>query len=123
MPEFEEKRPFSRVDFNSPARLIQGDQEWSAEVLDVSLKGILLALPNEVELQPQLPVDVEIRLSPQINIHMACRIARHEHGQLGLACESIDLTSIQHLRRLVELNLGDSTIMEREITELIAPNR
>lgn len=123
MPEFEEKRPFSRVDFNAPARLIQGDQEWSAEVLDVSLKGILLALPDEVELQPQLPVDVEIRLSPQINIHMACRIARHEHGQLGLACESIDLNSIQHLRRLVELNLGDSTIMEREITELIAPNR
>lgn len=119
--EFEERRPFSRVDFNAPARLIQGDREWTAEVLDVSLKGILLALPEDAGLQEHLPVNVEIRLSSQIEIDMYCRIARHEHGQLGLACVSIDLESIQHLRRLVELNMGDSAIMERELSELIAP--
>lgn len=123
MPEFQEKRPFSRVDFNAPARLTQGEREWFAEVLDISLKGVLLALPDNVELQTQLPVEVEIRLSSHIEIDMKCRVARQEHRLLGLACLSIDLDSIQHLRRLVELNLGDATIMERELSELIASGR
>jgi hypothetical protein len=37
-----------------------------------------------------------------------------------LLCESIDLDSITHLRRLVELNAGDPALLERELTALVA---
>lgn len=120
MTEFREKRPFSRVAFSAPTTLIQGDQHWSTEALDISLKGVLLALPDSVQLNEGQPVDVEIRLSEQFEIDMHCRIAHREAGHIGLACLSIDLDSIQHLRRLVELNLGDAGVMERELSELIA---
>lgn len=121
MSEFVEKRPFSRINFDAPAVIKQGDQQWSAEVLDISLKGVLLTLPDDSALDTERTIDVEIRLNEQIEIDMQCRIAHRENDHLGLACQTIDLESIQHLRRLVELNLGDGAAMERELCELIAP--
>jgi len=34
----------------------------------------------------------------------------------------IDVDSASHLRRLLELNLGDSQLLEREYHELISPH-
>ena len=42
-----------------------------------------------------------------------------EGHHVGLRCESIDLDSITHLRRLVEMNSGDSTILDREFASLV----
>ncbi|MNH33314.1 hypothetical protein D3C79_938170 [compost metagenome] len=45
---------------------------------------------------------------------------RHEEAQrLGFVCLYIDLDSMSHLHRLVELNVADSTEMMRELRELI----
>ena len=41
-----------------------------------------------------------------------------EDDHTGYRCEHIDLDSISHLRRLVELNLGDPDILDRELSEL-----
>jgi hypothetical protein len=41
-------------------------------------------------------------------------------GQLSLSCTEIDLDSITHLRRLLELNLGDPDLIERELSDLSA---
>lgn len=120
MAEFREKRPFSRVTFNAPATLTQGGKRWPSEVLDISLKGALATLPESTELNEQQPVNIEIRISDQVEIDMHCRVAHREAGHIGLSCLSIDLDSIQHLRRLIELNLGDSAAMERELSELVA---
>ncbi|HXK57002.1 MAG TPA: PilZ domain-containing protein, partial [Gammaproteobacteria bacterium] len=37
---------------------------------------------------------------------------------LGLRCVSIDMESIGHLRRLVELNLGDAELLHRDLESL-----
>ena len=42
-----------------------------------------------------------------------------EGGKIGLQCESIDLDSITHLRRLVELNAGDPALLDRELSSLL----
>jgi hypothetical protein len=42
-----------------------------------------------------------------------------EGPQVGLRCASIDLDSITHLRRLVELNSGDPAILDREFGSLV----
>ena len=39
---------------------------------------------------------------------------------LACAARSIDLDSITHLRRLVELNSGDAAMLERELHTLIS---
>lgn len=115
----ENRRPFSRVHFNAPARLTQGRLERAAEVLDISLKGALVALPDETVFDGEAPIELFVRLNEQFDIVMQGRIAHRRNQRMGIACESIDLDSIQHLRRLIELNLGDSAAMERELSELI----
>jgi hypothetical protein len=50
---------------------------------------------------------------------MEVRLTHDDHGHLGFVCEHIDLESIAHLRRLVELNLADHNELERELAALI----
>jgi hypothetical protein len=45
-------------------------------------------------------------------------IAHHENEELGLHCKDIDIDSITHLRRLIELNLGNPALLERELSAL-----
>ena len=40
-------------------------------------------------------------------------------ARLGMRCTSIDLESVGHLRRMVELNLGDEELLHRELAALI----
>ncbi len=43
----------------------------------------------------------------------------HEHeDETGLQCNAIDIDSVTHLRRLVELNLGDSEQLNKELSQL-----
>jgi hypothetical protein len=37
-----------------------------------------------------------------------------------LRCENIDIDSITHLRRLVDLNAGDASLLDREFSALLA---
>lgn len=122
MPQHQERRPFSRIHFNAPAQLTLGSQTYEAEVLDLSLKGALFEWPATHPVKVDTKISVDIRLSDQVDIFMQGRVAHQESGRLGIDCQSIDLESIQHLRRLIELNIGDADAMERELCELIAPS-
>jgi hypothetical protein len=50
---------------------------------------------------------------------MDVQLTHDDHGQLGFVCKHISLESIERLRRLVELNLGDPQQLERELGALI----
>jgi hypothetical protein len=50
---------------------------------------------------------------------MTGEIAHREGRQVGVRCLEIDLDSISHLRRLVELNVGDEAILHRELGALV----
>jgi len=49
---------------------------------------------------------------------MLTRLAHIRNNNVGLRCEYIDIDSITYLRRLVELNLGDAELLERELVAL-----
>lgn len=51
---------------------------------------------------------------------MEISLAWARDGLLGFECQHIDLDSISHLRRLVELNLGDEELLERELALLVS---
>jgi hypothetical protein len=55
-----------------------------------------------------------------IIIAMAGELAHVEGRHAGVLCRSIDLESITHLRRLIEVNLGDPAASDRELKALIA---
>lgn len=116
----QERRRFSRIDFDARVEIAQGDKNWQAQLLDISLKGLLLAKMGPYQLQPTLPLLVKIILSDQTCIAMSAQVVHQTLEQLHLACVTIDIDSISHLRRLIELNIGDATAAERELSELLA---
>lgn len=113
-----ERRRFQRIQFDADTRLLQGDRSWEVELCDVSLRGLLVECPAGWDADPAQAFVAEIDLSEVLKIRMEVTLARTEDGLLGFVCRHIDLDSISHLRRLIELNLGDEQLMERELTML-----
>ncbi|MCV2369858.1 PilZ domain-containing protein [Paucibacter oligotrophus] len=117
-----ERRHFARVPFDVEAELITTQEHLKAQVLDLSLKGALLSMPDAVELALNLPCLLKVLLSDKTTvIAMAGELAHVEGKHAGFLCRSIDIESITHLRRLIEMNLGDATLVERELAALINP--
>lgn len=114
-----ERRIFSRINFDAWAELRQGDSHWHAPLLDLSLKGLLVLEPEDWrKADTDAPLIAAIHLDNHLAIEMHVRLRHREGGHLGFECESIDLDSITNLRRLVELNLGDPELLERQLGAL-----
>jgi hypothetical protein len=122
MPPSDERRRFSRITFHRPAELEAQGERISCELLDVSLKGALFEVPASARARVGAPATLTIRLDAgDAIIRMGGQIVHREGAQVGLRCVEIDIDSIAHLRRLVELNLGDEDLLERELSALIQP--
>ena len=91
---------------------------WEVELLDLSLKGLLVRTPTGWSGDDAHPFLANITLASDIQVQIEVDLARTDNGQLGFVCRHIDLDSISHLRRLVELNLGDEGLLERELAAL-----
>lgn len=119
MSEQNERRRFKRIAFDAPTELIQGERRWAVELIDISLKGLLVECPAIWDADGEQLFDAAIRLSADAVVQMQVQLRHVEDAQLGFICLHIDMTSMEHLRRLIELNLADRTELEREFHELI----
>ena len=116
----EEKRVFQRIFFKSAVEITTPDQSFSTELIDLSLNGALIQLPSDWVPVMNQDVKLEIHLSDgETTISMEATITHIEEHQVGLKRNHIDMESISHLRRLVELNLGDDELLHRELEHLI----
>jgi hypothetical protein len=117
----DERRRFSRISFQRPATFSAGGARTMVAVLDVSLKGALLEVSATLAAEPGSRCALAINLDAGDSvIHLDGEVAHHHGNRLGIRCTSIDLESIGHLRRVVELNLADEDLLERELATLIA---
>jgi hypothetical protein len=115
------RRHFWRAAFQATARLTNDAGTVDVQLLDISLKGALVEVPGRWQGRVGDPCQFKLHLAEGVVIAMWGRVA-HLAGQLlGFHCERIDLDSITHLRRLVELNSGDPALLERELQALVAP--
>lgn len=115
----DERRQFSRILFAATAFIRQGEQEWNTKILDLSLNGALIEKPQEIQLS-QEPVTLSFFLpDSEIELTMETRLVHDEETKLGLKCLNIDVDSISHLRRMLELNIGDASLLNRELTLFI----
>lgn len=118
----ENRRHFTRIAMDYHAELTCSDQHWDAKVIDLSLKGALIQEPQDFEAPQSTQCTLLLSLdNSDISIEMEGEVVHHEKGHLGIRCDRIDLDSITHLKRVVELNLGSEQLLERELGELITP--
>lgn len=115
----DERRQFSRILFNAECTLHQNDMEWPTEVLDVSLKGLLVQKPDHITIDAEQSCEATIKLAGSENvIIMSLDFSHQDEHTLGFRCKYIDIDSMTHLKRLVELNLGSAEILKRELEAL-----
>lgn len=116
-----EQRRFSRIAFDAEVDFTHNGRHWQGEVVDISLKGLMLTQPADWAGWVGDPVNIEIILGDDLSIYMDGRVAHVGKGSIGFTCDHIDLDSIAHLRRLIELNLGSSDLLDREFSSLHRP--
>lgn len=115
-----ERRRFKRIAFDAKTELKQADSSWTVTLVDLSLKGLLIKKPDTWTGDPQRPFTAHLHLNDGTPVHMEVRLVHDEDGQLGFDCFHIDVDSVTHLRRLIQLNLGDPAELERELGALLA---
>jgi hypothetical protein len=115
----EERRRFSRVEFDADVRLLQDGKDYRAQLHDISLNGVLIATPSEYHIRTDMPCTLLVILSDDAVITMQVTLVHSSSTFLGFHCTSIDMESIVHLRRLIEINLGEPGASERVLAELL----
>ncbi|MDB1124803.1 PilZ domain-containing protein [Vibrio algarum] len=114
----DERRRFSRIIYNAPAEIHQGPLKVSCSIVDLSLHGLLLssiAAPIDVS----VPIDLFFHLpESDIIISLQAHVIELTENYTRVSIEHIDIDSISHLKRLVELNVGDEQLLHREIEQL-----
>lgn len=98
---------------------MQGEHRWQVSLLDISLKGILIEYPEPWDADLEELFDAVIHLGEGAQVEMQVQLRHIDEQQLGFICLHIDLPSLEHLCRLIELNLADRTELEREFHQLI----
>lgn len=94
---------------------------YVCELVDISLKGALIAACSGAtpEAGSQCKLIISLDESKEVQIIMVGTIAHKIENRVGIHCESIDSDSMTHLRKLVELNLGDVDLVNREFGALV----
>jgi hypothetical protein len=119
MNDSADRRRFWRAAFQADVWLLHESGDIPAELIDISLKGALINVPSHWVGQVDDPCRLELTLAGDAVIAMEALVAHIEAERVGLRCIDIDLDSITHLRRLVELNAGDPALLDRELGGLV----
>lgn len=114
----EERRRFQRITFDADCEIRTDDCSHPVELIDISFQGALTSVIQTPLLNIGDAAELVIHLSSDIIIRMPVILRHTLGGYLGFEAQSMDIDSISHLRRLVELNLGDEQLLERELEHL-----
>jgi len=123
-PNDHEQRHFSRISFHADVQLhfTLSDFVQAAILLDISLKGALIETLQPVNPDKGNICSLTLSLSEVGEyIIMEGKVVHHRGNNIGIECQHIDMDSMINLRRLVELNLGEPGLLERELTEILNP--
>lgn len=113
-----ERRRFHRFPIEGMVKLYSGSAMWATTLVDLSMRGVLVERPTDWIGDLGSRYRLDLRLEGGVMIAMGVELARIANGHLGFACLKIDLDSFSRLKRLVELNLGNTGILNRELSAL-----
>jgi hypothetical protein len=114
----DERRRFHRFHFEGTVKLYSDKAMWETKLVDISLKGVLIERPPEWKGRVGISYRMDMRINNSVIISMGVNTAHIMPHLVGFQWQKIDLDSFAQLKRLVELNLGDPAILNRELSAL-----
>ncbi|MGY6553550.1 MAG: PilZ domain-containing protein [Wenzhouxiangella sp.] len=118
------RRRYHRFPFDAEASLnLPGHGLIDCELIDMSINGALLDLAAVV---PELAgrkcvLDLSLRglvRGDHVEIHSRVEAVWQEDQSVGCRFIGVDPESFSHLKTLTEDNLGDPSLLDRELTQL-----
>jgi hypothetical protein len=116
----DERRHFHRILFDAPLLFTSMGDSYDSTLVDISLKGALIHRPDGWNGKSADGATISIHLGEleEEEIVMEGTVTHVDERVLGLRCAHIDMNSITYLRRLLELNLADMDVLERDMEAL-----
>lgn len=112
-----DKRLFRRIPFDTQTRVICSDVTYNGTLLDISLKGALIQFPDNIPVKKNDRCNIAIHLpSSNVNMFFEATLVHVNQLNYGFKFLTENIDTITHLRRLMELNIGD----DKEIAEELA---
>ena len=112
-------RNYARIPFATEVLLHLRGKVVKVQLVDIALKGALVETEVFEGVALHDKCRLELALDKVGDVVVMTGVVVHLEGQhIGIECQDIDLTSLTHLRRLVELNTGDAELMSRELSHL-----
>lgn len=115
-----ERRHFTRIFYLTAAKLVQGTRQWRTQLVDVSLQGALLLRPEDWSGSDDKEYEICFVLGgSDIEIRMQVELTHEASKKLGFYCHHIDIDSASHLKRMIQLNVGEEQLLYRELEQLL----
>ncbi|WP_013321560.1 PilZ domain-containing protein [Gloeothece verrucosa] len=109
-----ERRRFSRVNIIFEAEVEFQGRVYSAEIINLALKGVLLTIKDFAGKKNDL-CEISITVSEDVIMTFQSKLVHHQGNNFGFKFETSDLDSISHLRKCLEFNVNDPKIIEEEL--------
>ncbi|MBN2656474.1 MAG: PilZ domain-containing protein [Spirochaetales bacterium] len=111
-----EHRRFNRADYHTKGYFIKNGQEVHFGIINISLNGILVDPDSMDDYSLNMVVPLNIQLSSSdVEIRTTSKLVHQENHHFGFRFEEIDVESMIHLRRLVELNSDSADQIAKEL--------
>jgi len=117
-----EKRIFSRVKFEQKVEFEKNGKKYkNVELQNISLKGAFLKLDNtaDFKIEDRIKITIVLKEEEKLRIETEAIIIRVADNGIAVYFEKVDIDSFANLKRLIELNIGDEEIINKELTEYL----
>lgn len=117
-PAAPRQRYFTRVALDVPASIDSAGRRWETHLVDLSLNGALVANPDGWPGLSGDHLNLSLQLANRSPLTLQAVARQVEEDRIGMAFIDMDADSREEIRWLVKLNLADSALLERELSEL-----
>lgn len=112
----DDRRKRSRVPVHFEVSILVEEAWCHVKTLNLSLTGLLCV--THPRFQNDAPCQIRIQLNDRVTISLEGKILRIHGNETAIGFTSMDEESFFHLRRIMELNIGDA---DQIIREMIVP--
>lgn len=117
-----ERRRFQRIQLERAATVTVGDRVLDCELVDISIKGVLIRgdVDWQLEIGQRMDVLILVAADAASCIQVTAEVAHMGGNCIGAHIYSMDIDSSVNLRRLIEFNLGVPELLQRELSAMIS---
>jgi hypothetical protein len=113
----DERRKFQRIPFATAIEINCNKVKYQGDLLDISLQGALIKGHGDIPLQKGDACELSVNLlDSEITLLFEVLLVHRQENRYGLKFTSGDTETMSHLRRLLELNIGSSEVLEKELS-------